>query len=588
MSKTISEFVESFRIPLHHWDPRDDRKLWVFWSQDDGSQNNSPSADRSTRMIYEKIKSAFSSMLVTDDMQFKCQFWAPVTISGRKLLTISGQPFAVSELSDHFTDDRLNSEKYQYIIDGNHIDIERDPMIINGGPAIAYLNRMPYMDALVGNSVEASKRVSIMLPICSRSQISCIGVVECCVREYEPYAFCVPLLAMNRALKEAGLDVFDLQSYIPYKAIDGLKPARDEIAKALAIVCGSHNITLAQVWIPYEAKNNVRFSSSLVDTRKKPMLALKLTGYLSTVNSGSSSGDLGHYYSLCDIVPQETEELALRTLQNYESRYISKIHPHRLMYDSPWILGSDYSVNSGLAICLRCIDTGDFDYAFEFIWRKHSNTTIVLEALILTLKRCLPSFKFASGVELGDELYVIDVEGSTINETSNFKLFQGVENGKKHSEVKCKISSIPLPRNLIEIQFGRTIKEAARNLNVCESTLKRKLKDHRILEWPGPKLVNRKPNDSSIIQIDTNEKYNEPIQGPSTVTIKAHGADDIIKFCLPISHATFENVDREIRMKFKLTIKTYKIKYRDEIGDWILLTSDEDINCLSSLKVTEA
>ncbi|XP_076947357.1 protein NLP9-like [Bidens hawaiensis] len=453
-------------------------------------------------------------------------------------------------------------------------------MILSGGPAPAFLSHMPYIDDLVESSLEPSQSISIMLPVSSPFGSSCIGVVECTISEYGPYDFCSSLFDMNKALKDAGLDVFNVQSHIPYKTVDGLKPARDEIAKALEIVCGSHNITLAQVWIAYEDEYNVPLVSSLDDPRKRRMLALKLTGYLSTTNSRHGS-NLEQFYNLCDIVPQETEELALKTLQNYEPRYISTFGPHRLMYERPWDMGSDYCANSGLAVCLRSIETGDFNYAFEFIWRKHSNTTIMmmLEGLLLTLKRCLPSFRFASGGELGDELDVIDVKSSTKNETSYFKIFQGIENGKKHSEVRCKTGSILLPREVIETQFGRTIKDATKNLNVSESTLKRKFKDLGILEWPGPKLANRKANDSSIIQIDTIGKDNEEFQGQAMMIIKAHGADDIIKFYIPISQATFENVDNKVRTKFKLTLMTYKIKYRDEFGDWILLTSDEDMSC---------
>ncbi|MFS7913641.1 hypothetical protein Hanom_Chr02g00144081 [Helianthus anomalus] len=103
-------------------------------------------------------------------------------------------------------------------------------------------------------------------------------------------------------------------------------------------------------------------------------------------------------------------------------------------------------------------------------------------ALLLTLKRCLPGFKFASGAELGDELDVIVVESSTHDETQKLKIFQekssspmskAPERGKKPtvgdfiapSKVTCKTTPKVLPREVIEKQFGKTMKEAAKDLN---------------------------------------------------------------------------------------------------------------------------
>lgn len=99
-----------------------------------------------------------------------------------------------------------------------------------------------------------------------------------------------------------------------------------------------------------------------------------------------------------------------------------------------------------------------------------------------------------------------------------------------------------------------------------------------------------KPNDSSIIQIETNEDENGAFQEPSTVSInkntliiKVEHADDMIRFRLPISQATFATIENEIGIRFKLTLGSYKLKYLDEDGDWISLTSDEEMSvCINS------
>ncbi|XP_035839183.1 uncharacterized protein LOC110920798 isoform X4 [Helianthus annuus] len=506
MNRELSGFLEAFPNHLHYIPPESDGP-WAFWSQ---HENNSSSADLMITGIHQKIISAFSKFVLYPG--FLAQFWAPTTVGGRWVLSTStDQPFAVSHLFKEFAMYRLHSAKYKYNIDVNKLDTEPDHMIIRGGPATAFLTRLPYIYQLEWIPTEdCYNRLnsSIMLPICfpSQSRSSCIGVLE----------FTLDLWSYD-----LGFLVLDM-----IKALKGTFP---------------------------------------------------------------------------------TGRLALKTLQDYESRYISTLRSDRLV---DW--KEDNPQSSAFAICLRSNDTGDLDYAFEFIWIERSYTAILLEALLLTLKRYLPSFKFASGEELGDELHVINVETSIdseeTNETEKFKVFQGkrsspplkvVEEGQKSmvvdyiapSEVKCKTTEIVLPREDIEKQFGKTMKEATKNLTVSESTLKRKLKKLGIREWLGPNFVKKsKANDSSIIQFNLNEEDNEAIQEPSTVninkntiTIKAEYANDMIKFRLPNLQATFVTIQKEISMRFKLNLGTYKLKYRDEVGDWILLTSDEDMSyCIES------
>ncbi|XP_021997909.2 protein NLP7-like [Helianthus annuus] len=385
------------------------------------------------------------------------------------------------------------------------------------------------------------------------------------------------------------------------QAISGLEVTKDEIEEALKVVCETHNLALAQVWIPYEDTNNAPFPYSLEDSKTKRLLAIKLTGYLYAVTEDECN-DLEPYFRFGDITPRAIEHHLL-TLQDYKARYISKLgHVKFIDWDDDF-----FSSTSALAICLRSNDSGDFNYAFEFMWTQHSNYVIHLEALLLTLKRCLPGFKFASGAELGDELDVIVVKSSTNDETQKLKICQEKssspmskvpERGKKPtdgdfiapSKVTCKTTPKVLPREVIEKQFGKTMKDAAKDLNVSLSTLKRKVKELKIPEWPGPNVVKRNRNDSSIIQVNTNEEESGAIEDTSTVnlnknelTIKAQYEDDMIKFNLPISQVTFVNIKKEIGKKLELSDKTYKLKYLDEDGDWITLKSDEEMaDCIKS------
>ncbi|GJW53796.1 hypothetical protein Tco_0097881 [Tanacetum coccineum] len=262
-------FLESFpTYRLHSTPPSLISGLWVFSSKDERYENNSYSLDDAgTRtMIYDKIKSAFSKMDIRYGL---AQFWAPVTIGGKHLLSTSGQPFAVSHLYSSL-------EKYRRLCAENayDIDVNSNNSKVRGTPASAFLNH--FSERALSLHEECYSHTVIMMPICCPSQTSspsdCIGVIT--ISNQVPDA-------VTACIQEVGLSVYNVQDRIPYKTINGLKLARDQIQEALKIVCQSHHITLAQVWIASLDENHVHFSSSCEEAQTRRQLGLKLTGYNS-------------------------------------------------------------------------------------------------------------------------------------------------------------------------------------------------------------------------------------------------------------------------------------------------------------------
>ncbi|GKC34285.1 NIN-like protein, partial [Tanacetum coccineum] len=375
---------------------------------------------------------------------------------------------------------------------------------------------------------------------------------------------------------QEGLNVFNVQDRIPYNTINGLNLVRDEIQMALKIVCESHRIGVAQVWISYEDENHVPFSLSSEDTQTTHRLALKLTGYNSVdEDSTASRCRFKEYYDACDMVPLKNgEELVEKTLQDYQPCFCENIFQLGTDTLMAWVSTDDVAC-SGFTICMS-IDSGDFSCAFEFIWHHNPNYVLLPEALLLTLKRHLPRFKFDSGAELGDQLHVVDVDNSTKSMVVNYNA---------RSKEKRDTTEIKLSREDIEEHYGKTEKKAAKELGVSLSTFKRKRKKLGMSGWLGPDLPQRKAcnsNKNQSNQSHTHEKDNGIIQDPSPVkrndntVIKAEYADDIIR--LHISDITFVTVENEIGKQFKLKHGSFKIKYLDEDEDWILMKSDLDLS----------
>ncbi|KAM0052333.1 hypothetical protein Hdeb2414_s0007g00247051 [Helianthus debilis subsp. tardiflorus] len=163
-------------------------------------------------MIHEKIKSN-----TTRYWCFFAQFWAPVTIDNRRLLSTSDQPFAVRPLSNNLAMYRLHSDKYKYNIDANKLRIEPGHIILSGGPATAFLNCRTSIDKAQEFLLESNDEfISIMVPICLPFQNNCIGVLqftldpsECDLSDF--------VIHTVEAIQRAGLDVFYVQHLIPYK-----------------------------------------------------------------------------------------------------------------------------------------------------------------------------------------------------------------------------------------------------------------------------------------------------------------------------------------------------------------------------------
>ncbi|GJS95264.1 hypothetical protein Tco_0802232 [Tanacetum coccineum] len=278
--------------------------------------------DLGTRMMYDKIKSAFSK--VSNGGELIVQFWAPVTSGNGRVLSTSGQPFTVIK------DEKQHGDRHSMTM-------------ISSPPTNAFLNRLPeeVLDkknhregSLMRYASDCGLWTSYTLPIGCPSQYysSCISVVECSSISSINLEI---VNTINRALEQVDLNVYNVQDRIPYNEYD----------------------------------------------------------------------------EACDMVILKMgEELVVETLQDYQPRFcenISQLSTDKLM---AWVSTDDVAY-SGFTICMS-IDTGEFNCAFEFIWHQNSNYVLLLEALLLTLKRCLPRFNFASDAELGDGLHVIDVDNS--------------------------------------------------------------------------------------------------------------------------------------------------------------------------------
>ncbi|KAM7531449.1 hypothetical protein LguiB_034859 [Lonicera macranthoides] len=117
--------------------------------------------------------------------------------------------------------------------------------------------------------------------------------------------------------------------------------------------------------------------------------------------------------------------------------------------------------------------------------------------------------------------------------------------------------------------FGMKIDDAADSLGISRSTLKRICRDNGINVWPYRK---RKKNIMHTIPHDT-----IPLQDANnSVTIKATYEDDVIKFQVPLS-LRMDDLREKVAKRLNLEVGSFKVKHKDDDGDLVLITCDEDL-----------
>ncbi|KAL2230061.1 UNVERIFIED_CONTAM: Protein NLP6 [Sesamum indicum] len=296
------------------------------------------------------------------------------------------------------------------------------------------------------------------------------------------------------------------------------------------------------------------------------------------------------------------------------------------------------------AICLQSSLTGDDIYVLEFFLLPGSSdggySWSFLPFLLTIMERQLNSFKVATGQLLGEELSVKAIEFCKDNGFDSFKLghsvpyplkFETLHYGEDMSKLRsvfdhlnfgCDVMDCSVEQNSMAAEkskrattlrpskrerertnfcicyedlrpyFGKSLKDAEKGLGVSRSTLKRACRDHNITRWPSneknkvnPSLfLTRVANKSSPGrkgQFSMSDSH--PPSDSGFVIVEADFEGDTMKFKLPFSSG-MEKLEEEVARRLKLNVTSFRMKYLDGEGKWILLACDDDLQfCMETL-----
>ncbi|KAK1425244.1 hypothetical protein QVD17_20592 [Tagetes erecta] len=483
--------------------------------------------------MMKKIYIAFCCVTSHPLKRIVIQLWRRVkTQSTKTVLSCVGCPYALSTANARLCKYRSGCLKYLYSVGkfgpGN---VDDAMTIVDAPPCHAAFKYFPEVvldlslhrgTPLVDLALECELTCFLMLPVFHQNCI--VGVVEVSMT-YLP-DFALIFYELKCGLKRAGLTITPPLSYVlQTKPIFNTNPVLSEIKKAMQAAYRSHAITYGQVWLSFK-------------THCRDLL-------LKTSCVGDHVSVFQRFYQSVLLLPLKKEEgLVGRTLETYTPHLCRNIYKFRDIKGLLALLSADRNSNyTCFVICLRSSHTGELDHAFEFFWPQSRNHLALMEALLLTLREYLPSFKYVSGAQLGDdELLVIDVENSSsgsASESTPIKIFTGNE-----------ISKTPQP---IEETVGMKRKSIYLHDDQSESSSAN--------QHPLTNINNPKDDDDLVI-------------------LAVHKVDHRL-FFLP-SSPTFENVMDKIKQEFKHDLnptRTYKVKYQVLPGKWYALY---DTACLKS------
>ncbi|KAL8557229.1 hypothetical protein ACS0TY_004608 [Phlomoides rotata] len=193
--------------------------------------------------------------------------------------------------------------------------------------------------------------------------------------------------------------------------------------------------------------------------------------------------------------------------------------------------------------------------------------------------------------------HVMDSVPSVLQEkSSNAATSESREKGvAKKKLVRKRNGSLHIRLEDLEPHFGKTRKQAAKELGVSESTVKRVRKRHGIDRWPNSEkyIKNRRLFEAAGTSHDFQHSHSTNLPPPyvlqpvtelqaeaEMVMVKVNYEEDIIMFKLCLS-ATMNKLQEEVSKRLDLEIGSFKLKYLYEDNDKILLACDEDLQlCL--------